>query len=261
MRRPCGCLGKGQSAPSRSSDVVGERGVARRSGGAIIRLGRSCHPAARRGGDRSQHFRLPLVLAVDPALPPTACPCARRFAVCAALRAGDADLFPACGRQGARPQRHVDAGGARRRHGDLGPVRVRAAIPPILHPEPHHQPHRRGTGPAALPSSVSSAARLFRDSRGGADGRAHARTGDDPQLPDRTGTDRPARPRLHPRLHRGDVDLFGQAHPCGADLDPGLCRHRRPAAADLARADQREVQPGRPLAAVSGRVRSSARRR
>ena len=36
-----------------------------------------------------------------------------------------------------------------------------------------------------------------------------------------------ARPRLHPRLHRGDVHLFGQAHAGRAALDPGLRAHRR----------------------------------
>ena len=41
-----------------------------------------------------------------------------RLAVRAALRAGDADLLPARGRQGAGPQGHVDAGRAHRRHGD-----------------------------------------------------------------------------------------------------------------------------------------------
>ena len=110
--------------------AVSAREIRNRGGaGAVVRLGRPRHPPARRGGDRSQHLRLPLVLALDPALPPAARPCARRLAVRAALRAGDADLLPARGRQGACPQGHVDAGRARRRHGDARPVRDGPAVP------------------------------------------------------------------------------------------------------------------------------------
>ena len=46
-----------------------------------------------------------------------------------------------------------------------------------------------------------------------------------------------------------------------AGLDPGLRADRGAAPPDPARADQREVQPRRALAAVPGRSRSSARRR
>ena len=212
------------------------------------------HPPARRGRGRPQHLRLPLVLAVDRALSPAARACARRLAVRAALRPGDADLLPARRRQGARPQGPVDAGRAGRRHGDARPVRNRSAVPAHLYAQPHHQPHRRRARPAALPSPLPPAARLFRDPRRRTDGRAHARTGNDPQLPHRPGPDRAARPRLHPRLHRGDVHLFGQAHARRADLDPGLRPHRRGAAAGPARADQRAVQPRRALAAVPGRI-------
>ena len=80
---------------------------------------------------------------------------AGRLAVRAAVRAGDADLLPARGRQGARPQGHVDAGRARRRHGDAGAVRDGPAIPARLYAEPHHQSHRRRTRPAAC-SIISS---------------------------------------------------------------------------------------------------------
>ena len=52
---------------------------------------------------------------------------------------------------------------------------------------------------------------LFRDARRRPDGGARARAGDDPQLPDRPGPDLAARPRVHGRLLRRDVHLFGEA--------------------------------------------------
>ena len=136
----------------------------------------------------------------------------------------------------------------------LGLVRNCSAVPAHLHAQSHHQPHRRRARPAALPSPLPPAARLFRDPRRRSDGRARARARNDPQLSHRPGPDRAARPRVHPRLHRGDADLFGQAHDGRADLDPGLRPHRRPATSAPARADQRAVQPRRALAAVPGRI-------
>jgi ABC transporter transmembrane region len=62
------------------------------------------------------------------------------------------------------------------------------------------QPHRRRARPAALSSPLPPAARLFRDPRRRADGRAHARAADDPRLTHRPGPDRGPRPCVHPRL-------------------------------------------------------------
>ena len=157
--------------------------------GSVLGRARPHHAPARRGRRRSQHVRLPLVFPLDPALPAPARPRADRLAVRADFRAGDANLLPARRRQGAGSQRHVDPGRARARHGDARPVRDDAAISAHLHAEPHHQPDRRRARPAAVSSSVPPAARLFRDPRGRADRRSHARARDDPRLSDRAGPD------------------------------------------------------------------------
>ena len=63
---------QGQGSPGRSPRALGEGGSARRGRGACVGIGGPRHPPARRSGDRPQHLRLPLVLAVDPALPAAA---------------------------------------------------------------------------------------------------------------------------------------------------------------------------------------------
>ena len=247
---------EGQGPPRRSDrrgprrEVPLEEAEALSSGEAILvtrRLG------GRRG--RSQHLRLPLVLAVDPALPPAARACAGRLAVRAAVRAGDADLLPARGRQGAGPQGHVDAGRARRRHGDARPVRDGPAVPA----RPIRSSHTTNRIDVELGRRLFH--HLFRlplayfETR--AAGQTVARMRELETIRSfltGQGLTVAARSRLHARLHRGDVHLFGQAHAGGADLDPGLRPHRRRASAGPARADQRAVQPRRALAAVPGRI-------
>ena len=142
----------------------------------------------------------------------------------AIVRAGDADPVPAHRRQSAGAQRLFDADGADYRHGVARLLRERAAVPAHLHAEPHHQPHRRRTGPAAVPPPVPAAAVLFRDARRRPDRGARARTGDDPQLPHRPGPHLGARPRVHIGLFRGDVRLFVEADVDRDRLDPDLHR-------------------------------------
>ena len=167
-------LGQGPGAADRPDRAIGARNDGGGDRQAFERRGRLGDAAARRSRGRSEHLWLSLVLAVDPALQAAARPRARRLAVRAAFRARDADLLPARRRQGAGPQGRVDAGRAGHRHGDARPVRDRAAIPAVVHAEPHNQPHRRRTRAAALPSPLPPAARLFRDPRRRADGRADA---------------------------------------------------------------------------------------
>ena len=77
-------------------------------------------------------------------------------------------------------------------------------------------------GAAALPASAAPAARLFRDALGRPDGRADARTGNDPLLPHRPGALLGARSSVHLRLHRRPVRLFVAADADRAGGDPGL---------------------------------------
>ena len=189
VRRAGRRLDEGARALDRSDRPRGAGADDRGNRGSVLGRARPHHAPARRGRRRSQHVRLPLVFPLDPALPAPARPRADRLAVRADFRAGDANLFPARRRQSAGSQRHVDPGRAGARHGDARPVRDGAAIFAHLHAEPHHQPDRRRARPAAVSSSVPPAARLFRDPRGRADGRPHARARDDPRLSDRAGPD------------------------------------------------------------------------
>jgi hypothetical protein len=98
------------------------------------------------------------------------------------------------------------------------------------------------------------AGRLFRNAGSRPDRRTRAGVGDDPQFSDRARPHFAARSRLHPRLRRGHVHLFGEAYACAAPLGPCLCCDRRRSSPGPATANQREVQPRRALAAVPGRI-------
>ena len=189
LRGPGRRLRQGGGEAGRSDRQDRARPVDRGHRRAVLRRTGADHATAGRGGRRSEDLRLPLVLAFDRALPALARPCADRFAVRAIVRPGDADLLPARRRQGAGSQGHVDADRADRRHGDAGSVRDGPAVPAHLYAEPHDKPDGCRTRPAAVPSSLPSAARLFRDPAGRADGGAHARARDDPGLSDRAGPD------------------------------------------------------------------------
>ena len=178
---------KGHGAAGRSDRPDGARAVDGGDRGSVLGRGGADHATVRGNGRRSQHLRVPLVLAVDHALPARARPRGGRLAVRAIVRSRDADLFPARRRQGAGSQGRFDADRADRRHGDARLVRDHPAVPAHLYAEPHHQPDGRRAGPAPVPSSLPPAARLFRDPRGRPDGGSHARARDDPQLPDRAG--------------------------------------------------------------------------
>ncbi len=116
---------QGTGPPDRP-DRPQRRGHGRRRGrGAGVRRGRPRHAPSRRRRRRSRDLRLPLVSALDRALPQAARPGPRRLAVRAGVRPADADILPAHRRQSAGSQGLVDPGGDRRRHAGARRVRTR----------------------------------------------------------------------------------------------------------------------------------------
>ena len=109
FRRPGRGFDEGDGEAGRSDRPDSARIVDGGHSGAVFRRTGADHAPIWRGGRRSHHLRVPLVLALDCALPARARPCAGRVAVCAIVRSGDADLFPARRRQGAGSQRRLDA--------------------------------------------------------------------------------------------------------------------------------------------------------
>ena len=208
---------------------------------------------ARRAGRPSRDFRLSLVLADDLALSPTACRRADRLFLRADFRARDAAVFSGRRRQSARPQRLFDAFRSRGRHGRDRIVRRRAAIFAHLRPFAHDESHRRGTRSATLRASAASAAQLFRDAVGRADGRAGARTGDDPEFSHRTGAILDDRSCFYVRVRRRAARLFLEADDDRVGERAHLSRHRLRGAPAAAGTHQGEVQPRRGEPAVSRR--------
>jgi len=117
FRGPGRGVDQGNGQAGRSDRPDSPRTVDRGHRGVVLRRIGADHATAWRDGRRSQNLRVPLVLALDSALPTPAHPCAGRVAVCAIVRAGDADLFPTRRRQSIGAQGNFDACRAGRRHG------------------------------------------------------------------------------------------------------------------------------------------------
>ena len=95
LRRPGRGFDEGDGEAGRSDRQDRPRIVDGGHRGAVLGRTGADHAPLRRRGNRSHHIRVPLVLALDRALPALARPCPGRVAVCSIVRSGDADLFPA----------------------------------------------------------------------------------------------------------------------------------------------------------------------
>ena len=88
-------LGAGSTkGMARLVDPIARTAQAGGHSGAVFRRTDPDHAPIWRGGARSHHIRVPLVLALDSPLPAPPRPCARRIAVCTIVRSGHANLFP-----------------------------------------------------------------------------------------------------------------------------------------------------------------------
>ena len=177
----------------------------------------------------------------------------------AVVRADLAAVLPGRDRQdaGASQREHARRADHRpRRH-----IRVRdvAGNAADLSVRPHHQPHRRRIGRAAVPAPDGAADGLFPGPAGRRFRRPRSRTGEYPQLPDRFGADARHRRALHRRVPGGDVPVFAVSD-LGRDGEPavlyrGLRRHD----AAVPGAARRKIQARRREPGVSGRERGRDR--
>ena len=135
----------------------------------------------------------------------------------------------------------------------IGIVRRGAAIPAHLRAVAHHKSDRRRARPTPVRASSPPADFLFRDPFDRANRRPGAGTGDDPQLPHRTGFVLGARPRVRLRVRRRSLRLFVVADPDRARRHSVLRGDRLFRAAALTRTGQGEIQSRRGEPAVPGR--------
>jgi hypothetical protein len=159
-------------------------------------LERRADPADTAGGaDRRQpEVRHRLVRPGHRALPRAVHRSAGRVVLSPALRPDLAAVLPGRDRQGAGPSRIDDAQRAGPGAGRHFGVRNGAGHVAHICLLPHHQPHRRDAGRAAVPPPAGPAAVVFPGPPGGRQHSAGARAGDGAQLPDRLRPDPGDRP-------------------------------------------------------------------